>query len=687
MSDLFSYNHLEDGQYRLFKLDVDAEPGSQLSGQLITLHHPRSYALSWKRLAKSYWNWNDMRYLERPDSGYDALSYVWGSADGQQSLLLRTSERVWQGKMLKTIDPGHVQGQISITANLHELLLELRNRHYDDFIWIDAICINQRDTAEKSMQIPLMKNIYEETKRVLVWLGPADNITKGALKILPNLTKIFEGIDPRTYVLDPANLETFTEKGIPLPDDAIWHAIGRLMAHPWFIRLWTLQEVILPTKVNVLCGSETLDWDTLSKFASATRTHPNRGWSIRSQSTVGNTTTGWDSCAMIDICRELREKNVWGTPLDSLIGIIRRRQVSVPTDMVHGIMGLMAANAVKQMGPVDVTWSLARVYVQFAQYYIHEEPAECILNHVASAHRGEGLPSWCPDFSQPEESAALGSTWYYDYWLDPEAGRHRFRAGWRRSGAGELPVRKHYILHMMSNSLHQRTLAQGIYDTSDPRLMSVVPGSDRLRVRGMALDTVIEVVDGDPGSEKPFTFAALAQTAAWESRCWRLAQRVLGTTDDDDIPAQYYRTMVANQIPGLGLATFWDEHDAFPFADEYRGWRDYLAAVVATGEALPVADNLDPRARHIAVQMVRWTKKRRFFATRSGRIGLGPSSTQVGDELCVLWYCPTPYLLRSDPGVSEKLFVGETYVHGLMYSQAIDMLERGELTEQEWIIK
>ncbi|RDW86011.1 hypothetical protein BP5796_04336 [Coleophoma crateriformis] len=686
MSLLFPYDHLEDGQYRLFKLDIDGQPGSPLSGQLITLYHPRSYAPSWKRLAKNYWNWNDMRYLERSGSGYDALSYVWGSPDRQQSLVLRMSERVWQGKTLKTMDPGRIQGTISITANLHELLIELRHRRYDDFVWIDAICINQRDAAEKSMQIPLMRNIYEETKRVLVWLGPADEVTQGALKILPNLTKIFEGIDHRTYILDPSNLETFTAKGLPPPDHAIWRAIGHLMAHPWFMRLWTLQEVALPEKVHVLCGKETLEWDTLAQFARATRVHPNRGWSIRRQSAAGNTTTGWDSCAMIDICRELRAMNAWGMPLDSLLGIIRRRQVSVPTDMVFGIMGLMAANAVDQMGPVDVTWSLPRVYVRFAQYYIHQEPQECILNHVASTHRDPGLPTWCPDFSQAEESAALGSAWYYDFWIGPEEATHRFRAGWRREGPGQLPLRKHYMLHIMSNTLHRRTLTQGIYDAGDPRLMSVVPDSHRLRVRGMALDTVVAVVDGAPGSESPFTFAALSQTAAWENRCWRLAQRVLGATDDA-LPAPYYRTMVANQVPGLGLATFWDEHDVVPFADAYRGWRNYLEAVVAAGVDLSAPTHMEPEAMHIAVQMIRWTKHRRFFATRGGRIGLGPSSTREGDELCVLWYCPTPYLLRSNPGTSEKEFVGETYVHGLMYGQALDMLEKGELTEQEWIIQ
>lgn len=38
-------------------------------------------------------------------------------------------------------------------------------------LWIDAICINQHDLAEKARQIPLMTRIYSTAARVLVWLG------------------------------------------------------------------------------------------------------------------------------------------------------------------------------------------------------------------------------------------------------------------------------------------------------------------------------------------------------------------------------------------------------------------------------------------------------------------------------------------------------------------------------------
>ncbi|RSL45980.1 hypothetical protein CEP54_014050 [Fusarium duplospermum] len=39
-------------------------------------------------------------------------------------------------------------------------------------LWVDAICINQEDKAEKSHQVPFMKNIYSKANIVFCWLGP-----------------------------------------------------------------------------------------------------------------------------------------------------------------------------------------------------------------------------------------------------------------------------------------------------------------------------------------------------------------------------------------------------------------------------------------------------------------------------------------------------------------------------------
>lgn len=90
---------------------------------------------------------------------YEALSYVWdndqeGSAGKCQQIKL--------------------DGQpFDITPNLDAALLKLRSHQFDRVLWVDAICINQNDKAEKSTQIPLTRAIYAQADHVIGWLGEA----------------------------------------------------------------------------------------------------------------------------------------------------------------------------------------------------------------------------------------------------------------------------------------------------------------------------------------------------------------------------------------------------------------------------------------------------------------------------------------------------------------------------------
>src|SRR5277367_1498095 len=74
-------------------------------------------------------------------TNFIALSYAW---DGQQ----RDQYLICNGLRLK------------VTRNVLTVLpyLYLQNGPYA--IWIDGICINQEDESEKSVQVPLMQDIY-----------------------------------------------------------------------------------------------------------------------------------------------------------------------------------------------------------------------------------------------------------------------------------------------------------------------------------------------------------------------------------------------------------------------------------------------------------------------------------------------------------------------------------------------
>jgi len=88
---------------------------------------------------------------------YSALSYTWGEGPH--------STPIWiDGSILR------------IPASLHNFLVHLF--HYCQekenmpisFLWADAICIDQSNTAEKSAQIPLMKDIFTLASSVLARL-------------------------------------------------------------------------------------------------------------------------------------------------------------------------------------------------------------------------------------------------------------------------------------------------------------------------------------------------------------------------------------------------------------------------------------------------------------------------------------------------------------------------------------
>lgn len=87
--------------------------------------------------------------LDKPLIAYDAVSYVWGLPERIDSIQL--SDRPFG--VIKWV----------ITA-LYHMCLEISTKT----LWIDAICINQADDAERSQQVCLMADVYHKAKEVIV---------------------------------------------------------------------------------------------------------------------------------------------------------------------------------------------------------------------------------------------------------------------------------------------------------------------------------------------------------------------------------------------------------------------------------------------------------------------------------------------------------------------------------------
>lgn len=73
-------------------------------------------------------------------------------------------------------------GHIGITPNCRDALTDLRRLYGNITVWVDSICINQKDEGEKGLQIDLMQDIYARARVVYVWLGPDSDASKRASK-------------------------------------------------------------------------------------------------------------------------------------------------------------------------------------------------------------------------------------------------------------------------------------------------------------------------------------------------------------------------------------------------------------------------------------------------------------------------------------------------------------------------
>jgi hypothetical protein len=80
------------------------------------------------------------------DPTFTALSYCWGNANLRRYI--------------------NVNGdQVSVTESLETALKYMRHGENNIPVWADAICINQSDRDEKSVQAAMMGDIYAHGKR------------------------------------------------------------------------------------------------------------------------------------------------------------------------------------------------------------------------------------------------------------------------------------------------------------------------------------------------------------------------------------------------------------------------------------------------------------------------------------------------------------------------------------------
>ena len=152
------------------------------------------------------------------DDEYVALSYMWG--DGPPSKYIELNGQLFP-----------------VQQNLWDFLNQRRQDEEADgeakYIWIDALCINQKCNSEKSHQVAIMGNIYLNASWVHIWLGPDKESLSQAMTLLQDIEE---------------NMHEHPSSDIAYKD------LLELCNHAYWSRAWILQECVLADTLKLQCG-------------------------------------------------------------------------------------------------------------------------------------------------------------------------------------------------------------------------------------------------------------------------------------------------------------------------------------------------------------------------------------------------------------------------------------------------
>ncbi|KAK3900484.1 putative heterokaryon incompatibility protein [Staphylotrichum tortipilum] len=226
------------------------------------------------------------------ETDFDALSYCWGDSPDRVDIHFETENHA-------------ATGLIRLSASVGRALRRLRSQHRPLRIWIDAVCINQQDHKERSQQVSIMGDIYSRAKAVHIWLDEEDNPGHGAaLRITRDIHNVQRRVCPgggkcscrgAKHFISSKDIDAIKERALSYydimldvfrlhmdaasslgassikdPASSTWELMQTLLEHPWFQRVWVVQEAILSRNATfVHCGKETINWDELLMIAES----------------------------------------------------------------------------------------------------------------------------------------------------------------------------------------------------------------------------------------------------------------------------------------------------------------------------------------------------------------------------------------------------------------------------------
>jgi hypothetical protein len=568
---------------------------------------------------------------------YEALSYVWGDPTAVT--------------FVKCTDQAN-EGYLGVGLFLSKALFSFRLPTQTRRIWVDALCINQKDIAERQSQVRLMGAVYGTAAHVLCWLGPfpdqkdAEARAKHTVSFLRRFNT-----SPREHLRAAHQHLHFGEDVAETPDDVAlldsWLGIKELFDIEYFHRAWIIQEVGLARLARFYWGAQDvwLDWNEIAAFSSFMDAN---GASIINH-------LGLKSWVANHI------NLVWandesGKPLHNFVEVLHWARVHRSTDPRDYIYALLSHSSASLDGKLIVQpnyrITTEEAYTKLAVNVIKRTNSLHILAFVDHHEEvGMVLPSWVPDWHALNLVAPLRCPTKAASEMDSSFSIVESEKGMALKCHGFLID----TIQAMSNMFDPSELTVTTLEKEEQKKIPFL-------IDHIWEKTVVEPEIQLRYSGELLTSLSLVLTGGYRN----YSDSTTGETQEKQ---------------NADLAALILEYERIRPPDHSDG---FLAGLSSEDTSL-IQTMADRGSAHQFVQDMTWTSMcRKVFRTAEGQVGLGPRIMRKDDICVVLLGAVYPMVLRrSERGLR---LIGPALLYGFMNGEAEKLCGDGKLQEEDFEI-
>ncbi|KAK3633947.1 hypothetical protein LTR56_015557 [Elasticomyces elasticus] len=614
--------------------------------------------------------------LREQHTVYEAISYTWGSNEKPYRIIIGE------------------QNYVDITLSLHEALQQFRYPDMQRTLWADALCINQADAAEKSIQVGKMGDIYRSACQTVVWLGESEGHDWLAVALLQmfwqwpwdhkqnvssnDMHEALLGVQHFCTCCPVVDARTCGSSAYVRAAEGLRYLLNR----PWFSRLWILQEVSLAPDLIFQTGTHTtylflIEWFITSIGWGAQQTDSR--WFDRGPLRQLDTLTLMHVSDIVSTCQvsDLEESESFLTTLLKSFS----KGCSDPRDRIYAVRSISDIRSYPELSP-DYNLGAGKLFRMVTAAYLLDDvehrPHQSLLLAMVPLTRSSSsaaVPSWAPDFhnvtpyyqvmhdryfggsSAPFQTDALRCQYICEN--HTKVGSEIELAG--RAFGKILDVLKQSEL---SGLLTREAVDLSRYDSVDLALPEVIDSTTFLLwvLRcGAFIGRWRESLLALPGQSLEFPLNRRDPENGLRRRARQSLDYPLALVD----PPMY--TFNVRSIAGKcssSDATRESMHELLEAMSESVG---------ETWNGLSVA-----KARYLLCQrngLIGEVGHNRILAavstTDGTLLGWVPKLAEVGDEVCIVYGAPYPFVMPRCPERPANELVGDAYFDGLTETLAI----------------